>query len=77
MARNIYSIPISCQVDLVVVMDSDAAKAIIGDAKQNPVDLIALATHGRSGLNQLVQGSVAAAVVRSGVAPTLLVRPQA
>jgi nucleotide-binding universal stress UspA family protein len=34
-----------------------------------------MATHGRGGINELVQGSVAAAVVRSGVAPVLLIRP--
>jgi nucleotide-binding universal stress UspA family protein len=51
------------------------AKAIIDFARENKVDVIAMATHGRGGLNELVQGSVAAAVVRSGVAPVLLIRP--
>jgi nucleotide-binding universal stress UspA family protein len=36
-----------------------------------------MATHGRSGLREIVHGSVAAAVLRSGVAPVLLVRPKA
>ena len=61
------------QVDVVV--DGNVAKAITSYAKRNKPDLIAMATHGRSGLSDLVQGSVASAVVRSGVAPILLVRP--
>jgi nucleotide-binding universal stress UspA family protein len=64
------------EVDMAVVIDPEPADAIVAYAKKTPVDVIAMATHGRSGLNQLVQGSVASAVVRSGVAPTLLVRPR-
>jgi nucleotide-binding universal stress UspA family protein len=55
---------------------SDNPTEIIADyARQQAVDVIAMATHGRSGLNRLVQGSVASQVVQSGVAPVLLVRP--
>ncbi len=64
-------------VDQRVMMDDDPARAIIAFAKRENVDLIAMATHGRSGLREVVQGSVAEAVVKSGVAPVLLVRPQA
>ncbi len=60
-----------------VVTNERPAEAIIGFARDHGFDLIAMATHGRSGLRELVQGSVAAAVVRSGVAPVLLVRPKA
>ncbi len=49
---------------------------IIDFAREGGFDLIVMATHGRSGLSELVQGSVAEAVVRSGVAPVLLVRPR-
>ena len=38
--------------------------------------LIALATHGRSGVNRWVMGSVADGVVRRSSLPCLLVRPQ-
>lgn len=55
---------------------SDNPTEIIADyARQQAVDVIAMATHGRSGLTRLVQGSVASQVVQSGVAPVLLVRP--
>ena len=62
-------------VNVTVVMHSDPGAAIIEFAEKSDVALIAMATHGRSGLNRLIQGSVAAEVVRSGVAPTLLIRP--
>ena len=63
------------EVKTEVVVNHDVAGAIVDFARRNQVDLIAMATHGRGGLNELVQGSVASAVVRSGVAPVLLVRP--
>jgi nucleotide-binding universal stress UspA family protein len=61
------------QADAVV--DGNVSKAIINYARRYKFDLIAMATHGRGGLSDLVQGSVASAVVRSGVAPVLLTRP--
>jgi nucleotide-binding universal stress UspA family protein len=63
------------EVNTEVVVEHDVAKAIIDFARENKVDVIAMATHGRGGINELVQGSVASAVVRSGVAPVLLIRP--
>jgi nucleotide-binding universal stress UspA family protein len=52
---------------------TDAGAAIIEYARLHNVDLIAMATHGRTGLRNVLHGSVAAAVIRSGVAPVLLV----
>jgi nucleotide-binding universal stress UspA family protein len=46
-------------------------------AKRGKFDLILMATHGRSGLQRTLHGSVTAAVIRSGAAPVLVVRPQA
>jgi nucleotide-binding universal stress UspA family protein len=57
------------------VMAENPAGAIIEYAREHDFDLIAMATHGRGGLTQLVQGSVASAVVKSGVAPVMLIRP--
>lgn len=54
----------------------EPAREIINFAREGGFDLIAMATHGRAGLSELVQGSIAEAVVRSGVAPVLLVRPR-
>lgn len=53
------------------------AEEIIRVAIEKNIDLIAMATHGRSGIAQLLVGSVAEAVMRSGVAPVLLLRPKA
>ena len=51
-----------------------AAAEIIDHAAFNKVDLIAMSTHGLSGLSRLVMGSVAEEVVRHAKVPVLLVR---
>jgi nucleotide-binding universal stress UspA family protein len=53
----------------------DVAGAIVERAHQTHPDLIAMATHGRTGLNHLLAGSVCERVIRSGVAPVLVLRP--
>ena len=50
------------------------ARAILSAAEQLEVDLIALATHGRTGFKRWLQGSVAEAVARSSSTPVLLLR---
>jgi nucleotide-binding universal stress UspA family protein len=60
----------------VIARLGEPAREIVGLAREGKFDLIAMATHGRSGLSELVQGSIAGAVVRSGIAPVLLVRPR-
>jgi nucleotide-binding universal stress UspA family protein len=50
------------------------AEAIVAYALEIEADLIALTTHGRSGLGRAVLGSVAEAVVRRAPCPVLLVR---
>ncbi len=54
----------------------DPAREIIDLAKSGRFDLIVMATHGRSGLSETLHGSVTAEVVRSGVAPVLVLRPK-
>jgi nucleotide-binding universal stress UspA family protein len=46
-------------------------------AREQNVDVIAMATHGLGGLGRLVLGSVATDVLRRGVVPVLLLRPTA
>jgi nucleotide-binding universal stress UspA family protein len=48
---------------------------IIDRARQEHVDLIAMATHGRTGLMRALAGSVCERVIRSGVAPVVVLRP--
>lgn len=45
-------------------------------AEQNQVDLIVIATHGRTGLGHLIFGSTAERVVREAPCPVLTVRPE-
>ena len=51
-----------------------AAYAIVEAARLHKVDLIAMTTHGRSGLGRLILGSVAESVLRGTTVPILLVR---
>ncbi len=48
---------------------------IIKVAKEKEVDLIVMATHGRSGLSHILFGSVAEKVVRKSTCPVLSIRP--
>jgi nucleotide-binding universal stress UspA family protein len=59
-----------------IVWYDEPAKAIVEAAARDGVDLIAMATHGRSGLSRLLLGSVAEAVARSARVPVLLLRGQ-
>jgi len=58
-----------------VVLEGEAADAILHEASARKVDLVAIATHGRSGLERLLLGSVADKVIRSTATPVLAYRP--
>lgn len=58
----------------VVALEGDVASQIIAYAEQQSFDLIAMATHGRSGIDRFVMGSIAEKVVRSTITPVLLIR---
>jgi nucleotide-binding universal stress UspA family protein len=53
---------------------SDAAEEIVDYADVNSVDLIAMCTHGRSGINRRLFGSIASNVLQGTSKPILLVR---
>jgi nucleotide-binding universal stress UspA family protein len=53
-----------------------AAQEIVRFAEQEEVDLIAMCTHGRSGVSRWILGSVADKVLRGTHLPVLLVRPE-
>lgn len=63
------------QVDTAVLVDPQPATAILAYAEQNDVDLIALATAGRTGVRRLILGSVADKVLRGASTPVLLYHP--
>jgi universal stress protein A len=52
-------------------------RTIVEVAAAEKVDLIVMATHGRTGLSHLVMGSVAERVVRTAPCPVLTIRPAA
>lgn len=51
-----------------------AQEEIVDVAEANPIDLIVVGTHGRTGLDHLVVGSVAEEVVRNAPVPVVTVR---
>jgi nucleotide-binding universal stress UspA family protein len=55
-----------------VVTSGDPAREILAAAQREAVDLIMLATHGRHGVDRLLHGSVAHAVLHHSQAPVLL-----
>ncbi|HEY0601695.1 MAG TPA: universal stress protein, partial [Herpetosiphonaceae bacterium] len=59
-----------------VLVDPEPAQAILRAARDDGSDIIALATHGRGGVQRLLVGSVADKVLRSADRPVLVYRPQ-
>jgi len=57
------------------VLSGDPAEKIIDHACEIKANLIAMATHGRSGISRFAYGSVAEKVIRSTSTPILIVRP--
>jgi nucleotide-binding universal stress UspA family protein len=58
------------------VLTGRPAETISEFAQSNKADLIAVSTHGRSGISRWVFGSVADRIVRSSSVPVLLIRPR-
>lgn len=64
--------PKGVPVHIDAVVAPDAGSAIVRYAQERTVDLIAMATHGRSGISRLLLGSVAESVLRHTHVPMLL-----
>lgn len=62
------------KVEIVIEAHNNPAEAIVHFAKESGVDLIVMCTHGRSGLDRSLHGSVAEVVVRHAPCPVMLVR---
>ena len=58
------------------VVEGSPKVEIVRYARTQAIDLIVLATHGRSGLAHVIIGSVAESVVRTAPCPVLTVRPE-
>jgi nucleotide-binding universal stress UspA family protein len=58
-------------------IEGEPAETILRQAKIEQTDLIVMGTHGRTGLEHMLLGSVAEKVVRSADHPILTIRPEA
>jgi nucleotide-binding universal stress UspA family protein len=58
-----------------VLREGSPHAEIVRYARDKEIDLIVLATHGRTGLSHVLMGSVAENVVRTAPCPVLTVRP--
>ncbi len=63
------------EVDYKIVVGY-AAEEIIALADEENADLIVMGTHGRTGIDRMLFGSVAEKVVKNASVPVLTVRPQ-
>jgi nucleotide-binding universal stress UspA family protein len=62
-------------IETHVAFGGDAGEQILKTAKDLGADVIVMATHGHGALAKAVFGSVTERVLRAGVCPVLLVRP--
>ena len=63
------------EVEVAVTTSPDIAKGIVKYAEEHGAGLIALSTHGRSGVRRMLLGSVAEAVLRHAHVPVLCFPP--
>lgn len=64
------------KVEAVTLQGAQLGEGIVDYANKNDIDLIAIATHGRSGLGRAVFGSVADYVLRHSGIPILVIKPK-
>ena len=75
LAETLLSRPTAQGINWDVVHRDHAADAIVDHGRDVRVSLVAMSTHGRTGLARVALGSVAAAVVHNAPCPVLVVRP--
>lgn len=71
-----HRLPEGTRYTVQAAIGTDPATTIIEQAREINPDVIVMATHGRTGIVRALFGSVAEMVVRSGIAPVLLVHPE-
>lgn len=59
-----------------LIREGPVAETILAVAEAMQVDMIAMSTHGRSGIQRWVMGSVADRVIGHSEVPVMLIRPQ-
>lgn len=60
-----------------IIVEGQAEEEIVALVDETDVDLIVMGTHGRSGVDRMILGSVAESVVRNSPVPVLTVTPEA
>jgi nucleotide-binding universal stress UspA family protein len=70
-------LPADAVTKIETVVADEPAAAIIECARHSAADVIVMATHSRAALLHVIFGSTTEQVVRSGVAPVLVVHPKA
>ena len=61
-------------VPVYEVLEGSVAETLATWAEQNDVDLVIIASHGRSGVSRWVMGSVADRILRSVCVPVMMIR---
>ncbi len=72
-ARKHFGDKLRCNISIV---RGEPAGAILRAVEDLGADLIVMATHGHTGLNRLLLGSVTERVVRESPVPVLTIRPE-
>jgi nucleotide-binding universal stress UspA family protein len=72
--KMVRSLDIPGTIFSFTVLEGNPANMLADYATQNEVDLIVVATHGRSGVSRWVMGSVAERIVRTSCVPVMMVR---
>jgi nucleotide-binding universal stress UspA family protein len=68
------TLPVDIKASCKTLTGDRAPEAILRLAEQEQVDLIAMATHGRSGWSRIAVGSVAESVLHKSATPVLLIK---
>jgi nucleotide-binding universal stress UspA family protein len=68
-------VSLGMKVKTAVLEGQRPADAVLEYAQKNEMDMIAIATHGYTGLKKLMFGSVAYGVLHDSHVPVLLIRP--
>ena len=72
--KTVRQAGIAVQTRLLEADGERIANVIVEEARRWSADLIVIGTHGRSGFNRVLFGSVAEGVVRTAPTPVLLIR---
>jgi nucleotide-binding universal stress UspA family protein len=72
--KMVRSLDIPGTIFSFTVLEGNPANMLADYTTQNEVDLIVVATHGRSGVSRWVMGSVAERIVRTSCVPVMMVR---